>query len=362
MPDPDLPHLTFALALHGALDATSDAPGDLVWSPYSVASALGLAAAGAGGRTREELESSLAPGGDLADLGRLLAGAADAGEEADLAVANTLWARDDLAVEDSYARVAGGWPGGGVRRIAFRADPEAARREINADVARTTRDLITDLLAAGTVGVDTAAIIVNALYLKVAWRLPFPERDTREAPFHGPDGVREVPTMTCRERMPYAQASGWRMATLATAGDVAVDVLLADDPADRLPRPAAVVALRAAAVPATVRLSMPRLRARAGADLVEPLGRLGVREAFGRVADLHGITREPLHLDRVVHEAVLRVDEQGFEGAAATAVVMRTVGFDTSEPVEFRVDRPYLLLIRHLPSGAIYFLARVERP
>ena len=357
MPGSHVPHLTFALDLHRALDV----PGNVVWSPYSVASALGLAAAGARGATREELATALAPGGDLAALADLLARAAAPGE-ADVAVANTLWTRDDLPIEDSYAREVRSWPGGGVRRARFRTDPDGARVEINADVARTTRDLIVDLLAPGTVDPDTAAIIVNALYLKVAWLVPFPERDTRPAPFHAPDGDREVPTMSCRERMTYAVAGGWRMATLATAGDVAVDVLLPDDEGTRLPDSGALRELYDAGRPATVRLSMPRLRVRTGAELVEPLARLGVRAAFGRAADLTGITREPVHLDRVVHEAVLRVDEQGFEGAAATATVMRTVSFDASEPVEFRVDRPYVMLIRHTGSGAIYFLARVERP
>jgi serpin B len=61
---------------------------------------------------------------------------------------------------------------------------------------------------------------------------------------------------------------------------------------------------------------------------------------------------------------VLTVDEQGLEGAAATGMVMRALALhrDLSEPVVVRVDRPFLFMVRHRPSGAVYFLARVTSP
>jgi serine protease inhibitor len=85
--------------------------------------------------------------------------------------------------------------------------------------------------------------------------------------------------------------------------------------------------------------------------------------AFGRDADFSGITAaERVWIDQVVHQAVLDVDEQGFEGAAATALMMRTVSFDVGRPVEFRVDRPFLVVVRHARTGAMFFSARVTDP
>jgi serpin B len=43
-------------------------------------------------------------------------------------------------------------------------------------------------------------------------------------------------------------------------------------------------------------------------------------------------------------------------------MMVRTAFVLAPEPVRFRVDRPFLVLIRHAPSGALYFLARVTRP
>jgi serine protease inhibitor len=352
-----LPHLDFALALHHRLPAS----GNLPWSPYSVASALGIAAGGARGRTYEELAAALAPGGDLADLGRMLGGSARP-SEAEVAVANTLWMRSGWHFLDDYQRQVGSWPGGASRTVDFAGDPDSARVKINEDVAQTTRGLVQDLLAPGVIHPDVVAVIVNALYLKVAWLTPFAEADTAPAPFQAPSGTRQVPTMRQQESLPYAEAGGWRMVTLPTAGDVVVDVLLSD--ADEPLATGTVAALHRAARAVKVDLRMPRFHVEAAATLNDYLRQLGVAEAFDdRRADFSGMTdTDRVWIESVAHKAVLRVDEQGFEGAAATAVVMRTISMDLSEPVPFHVDRPFMLMVRHRRSGAIYFLARVVEP
>lgn len=354
-------HAQFALALHQQLPAG----GNLPWSPYSVACGLGLAAAGARGQTQAELAGVLVPGGELAALGPMLQRAA-APREAEAAVANSLWLDPRVRCHESYQRTVLGWPGGEVHTVDFREDPDGSRLKINESVARSTRDLVRDLLPAGTISPQTAAVIANALYLKVAWRQPFEARATTPAPFHAPAGTRQVPTMRQQATFRYAKIAGWQMVTLPTAGDVVVDVLLPDDPAaapDALPDPETLLTLRGTGRPSRVDLTLPKLRIDVGNRLDGPLRRLGAVTAFtpGR-ADFSGIALEEIVLDAVVHKAVLRVDEQGFEGAAATAAVMRLVTMEMGRPMPFHVDRPFLLVVRHPGTGAIYFLARVVEP
>jgi serpin B len=70
-----------------------------------------------------------------------------------------------------------------------------------------------------------------------------------------------------------------------------------------------------------------------------------------------------LYVDEVLHEAVLRIDEEGLEGAAATAMLMRMTSIiEYVEPLTVRVDRPYLLLVRHVQTGALYFVAQIADP
>jgi serine protease inhibitor len=353
-------HLEFALTLQAELEKEPPATGNLIWSPYSVASALGVTAAGARGGTYGELVRAL--GDDLPGLGRELSAAARL-TDAEVAVANTLWARLGLPFEETYQQTVLGWPGGALHTADFRGDPEASRTKINSDVEKTTHGLIKDLLQAGTITRETAAVIVNALYLKVAWQQAFEDGSTLPRPFDAPSGRRRVPTMRQVQRMPYAAAGGWAMATLPTQSDVVVDVLL---PEGELTRPgtAVLAGLYDAASPVQVDLALPKFRIETAATLNGPLGGLGIVTAFDpERADFSGITAEPMCMSKVVHQAVLRLDEQGFEGAAATAVVMRLASaFSPTRTVQFHVDRPFLLLVRHRATGAIYFSAKITEP
>jgi serpin B len=358
-------HIDFALALQARLAAQLPPDGNLVWSPYSVASALGVTATGGHGATYDELVRALGGGEsiDLAGLGRDLAAAARL-DDADVAVANTLWTRLGLPFEDAYQQAVLGWPGGALHAADFRGDPEGSRVKINADVEKTTRGLIKELLAAGTITPATAAVIVNALYLKVAWRQAFEKSVTLPRPFYAPSGRRRVPTMRQTQRMPYAAANGWRMVTMPTeSDDVVVDVLLSDEDRTEIDA-AALTGLYDSAATVQVDLALPRFRVETSATLNGPLGDLGVVMAFDPDrADFSGITPERICVSKIVHQAVLRLDEQGFEGAAATAVVMRLASaFTPSRTVQFHVDRRFLLLVRHRGTGAIYFFARVTEP
>ncbi|GAA0327977.1 serpin family protein [Actinoallomurus spadix] len=330
---------------------------NLVWSPYSVASALALLAAGARGRTREELTRVLGAPPD----GLRLAEAAVVGDAA-LRVANILWARPGLTVKDAYRRAIGDLPGAAFRVADFAGDPDAARRSINTEVAKVTEELIRDLLPPGSVDRRTAAVLANALYLKAAWRSPFARRDTRPEPFHGAGGRRRVPMMRRTGRMAYAEAGGWRMVAPAADGGLEVEVLVGPDADGAAPDADLLRRLRGSARQVSVALSLPRFRVESRVGLGEALRALGAGTVLTGDADLSGMAEEPVHLDRIEHKAVLEVDETGFEGAAATAAVMTLAAFTPTRPVEFRVDRPFAVLARHPATGAVYFAARITDP
>ncbi|MFI0463799.1 serpin family protein [Saccharopolyspora sp. 5N102] len=360
-------HLDFSLSLHRRLAPPANTP--FCWSPYSVASALGLAATATGGRTRDELVTALRD--DPAGLLKLLGGAAElsggpSAEPPVLAVANTLWAHADLPIHQSYLTALEDWPGSAVRHAPFRTAPEDARKLINADVAETTRDLIPELLSPGSVVADTVAALVNALYLKVSWREAFDEKATDRRPFHAPAGDRDVPTMRATRHLGYAAAEGWQVVSLPAAGGVEAVVLLPDaDLATAEPELDApqLRRLLAAVEQQRLELFLPKFDVTGDAELTRSLGALGVEELFTPAADFSPLTDQPLRVSTVVHQAVLEVDESGLEGAAATAVMMRlTAIVREPDPIRVEVDRPFLFLVRNQATGALYFLARVTDP
>ncbi|KJK50812.1 hypothetical protein UK23_09080 [Lentzea aerocolonigenes] len=329
----------FALSMHRV--AVPDPSSNACWSPFSVASALSLAREAARGETRAELDAL------LTDFD-----ASDSLDVPELAVANTLWADDYLTLNPDFSLTKS------VRRTAF-SDPMTVRKLVNTDVAETTRGLIPELLTSPPPP-DAAAIIVNALYLKVGWLNPFSAWETAPKPFHAPSGDFDVPTMKVTEKFRYAHHDGWQTVVLPAASGVEAVILLPDTSLDQPLDPSVFEATNRV----NLELSLPKVDVREKFQLRNVLERLGVARMFTRDADFSGLSPdERLFVDDVLHEAVLRVDEEGLEGAAATAVTFRTVSFELPvEPIVVAVDRPFLLAVRHARSKAIYFLAQVARP
>jgi serpin B len=110
-------------------------------------------------------------------------------------------------------------------------------------------------------------------------------------------------------------------------------------------------------------LRMPKFAFECEFGLRAVLSGMGMPLAFAEDADFSGINgrTEPLFLKDVLHKAIVRVDEQGTEAAAATAVVFGTTSVPP-KPVDFFVDRPFLFLIRDTETGTVLFAGRVVDP
>ena len=91
------------------------------------------------------------------------------------------------------------------------------------------------------------------------------------------------------------------------------------------------------------------------------LTRLGIVDAFNKSnADLSnlGIADGNLFITKALHDTYLKIDEKGAEGAAVT-----TVGIGaTSLPPSIHLNRSFLFYIRHIDTGAIVFIGKMEDP
>jgi serine protease inhibitor len=369
-------HSDFALALLDAIPAP--AAENVVVSPWSVSSALAVLAPGCDPAARKEVERALVGGswdggssaGDDDPVAELAADAATiAGErrwsgDSLLTLANTLWVDEGRTPLPAFTAALDRWPGAALRFAPIAADPEGTRRAVNADVAATTRNLIPEILPYGALTPEDRAVIVNALYLFAPWLEPFAASRTEDAPFHGPGGTRAVATMRAVHNLSYAR-EGWEYVALALDLGFLAEVLLPPagcDGVNALPDTATLLALRRRARTHRVDLHLPRLRAQRPTVLIGPLQELGVRRIFSRLAVAGVVAEESLWIARAYHAAVLRVDETGIEGAAATGLIARGVAYRQVPTVEVRVDRPFLLLVTHQRTGAVAFVARVREP
>jgi len=352
---------------------------NLVFSPASIALALGMARAGARGETAAEMDAvmhGLATddhAGWLNALDLALASRSGTFDDASgqklavaLRIANAPFAQRGMPLEQAYLDALAARYGAGLRLVDYVGDTEGVRRAINAWVDEQTERRIPELLAPGVLTRDSRLTLVNAIYLKAPWLEAFQADQTTDGPFTRADGSSvEVPLMTTQAPMSYASGRGWQAVEIPyVGGSLAMTVIVPDDlaafeaglDADLL------ASISGALAPAEVTLTLPRFSIETKADLGAILAAAGMPSAFDDRADFSGITTaEQLQIADVVHQANIDVDEKGTEAAAATAVVMRATGMP-AEPVALRVDRPFLFAVRDVPSGAVLFLGRVGDP
>jgi serpin B len=109
---------------------------------------------------------------------------------------------------------------------------------------------------------------------------------------------------------------------------------------------------------------LPKFRIEYGVKrLNNALGRLGMGIAFTDAADFRGIADSPLFdlfIDFVDHKAVIEVNEEGTEAAAATVVGIGITSVITKP--RFIVNRPFFFAIRDDRSRTILFMGKIENP
>lgn len=365
--------------LYGPLSAEQ---GNVVLSPYSVAVALGMTLPGAGARTAAEMRNVLGVTDDArfhSGLNALtmyiegLAGPQDRtdGSKAELALdaANQLYGQEGVDWDRDFLDLLAREYGAGLQTVDYKSANEQARVLINDWVAGRTHDRIPDLIPIGVLDPLTRLVLVNALYLKAPWEVPFEKSLTEPAPFHRPDGSRvDVETMvqpTLTTTM--ARGDGWRAAQVPYAGRMLAMTLVLPDPGrmrelERLLTAGGLADVLSEVRPAMLDLRLPSWTFRTPASLNGVLQQLGMKTAFDpHRADFRPMTRDlDLYVSAVLHECFVAVDEEGTEASAATAVVLRETSAPVTEP--FHVDRPFLFVIHDVEHGTPLFLGRVDDP
>jgi serpin B len=365
----------FGLDLYRSLGADTE---NFVFSPASIALALGMARAGARGATAAQMDAVLREAASDANeawlnaLDQALAARSGSFEDAmgerhelTLRIANAAFGQRDVTFETAFLGSLARRYGAGLKLVDYVRDTEAARQQINRWVDERTEHRIDELIAAGLLSPSTVLTLVNAIYLKAPWEYPFNEADTAPAAFHLADGSSiQVPTMTMMAPFPHADGDGWRAVELPYAGDaLAMTVIVPDDLAafEAELSPELLEGIVAELGGDKVELSMPKFSTETSVSLNTALAELGMADAFEPgAADFSGMTRETrLFIAAVVHQANIDVDEKGTTAAAATAVVMELSG--SAEP-PIRVDRPFVFAVRDVATGAILFLGRIGDP
>lgn len=361
----------FGLALHKVLPKPTE---NLVYSPFSVAAAMSMTLAGARGRTASEIVSALSlqnPDTVHADLKDLMAGLiTGAGSNDKLAIANALWLQQGASILTPFLDTVRQNYQAESKALDFQRAAEPSRQEINRWVADHTAGKILDLLGPGTITPLTRLVLTNAIYFKGSWASAFDPSRTSDEPFYLNGGSTVSTPMMHREgRYGYSASGDMQVLELPYKDGRLSMVILLPAKKDGLAKLESQLTdenLRkwAAAGPArTVHVTLPKFKLSSGFSLNEALRQVGIRDAFTDAADFSGINgQKNLSLTAVMHKAMIEVNEQGTEAAAATGAVIGLTSTMRPEPDAFRADHPFLYLIRDRKTNCLLFAGRVVNP
>ncbi len=356
---------SFAFGLFQDIAAYDES--DIVFiSPLSASIALSMTAAGAEGATQEEMLRTLGFGGlSVKDLNACNRGIIDLlssdPEGVELNVANSLWVSDRFTLKSRYIRTAGSEYSAMVSNLDF-SDP-ASPSVINRWCAENTAGRIDKMIE--NIDPATQMYLLNALYFKGMWTTPFDAANTRKDIFHGNRRDSEVEFMHRTASFPYYIGPEGALLELPYGeGSFVMDIFL---PAEGVSAEEFASGLDGEALSTLtgllqsdrIKVTLPKFKAEYETSLNATLQRLGMRDAFTPSADFSGMSKEPLMISDVKQKTFIEVNEEGSEAAAVTSVaVMRTSL--APEPLEFRVDRPFVFLIRELTSGTVLFMGLVR--
>jgi serine protease inhibitor len=372
---------------YGAADATfgldtlgawcrADPQANLVLSPSSLASGLGMAYLGARGGTAQAMAGVLhlpAGGGQALEAGLQARSAALRGLDGPGVTVDTsdqVWADPSLITLRSYLNAVATGYDAGVAQAPLLRSPDRAAQEISRAIAAATRGQIPQLLAPGSLH-DIGWVLTDALYLKAAWATPFQASQTGPGPFITASGL--AVSADYMNGGPYAAASvdGWTAVWLPyRGGRLAMLALLPPSGTSGCALPSAeqLGALTTRLVTAGPdagtgirEIALPKVTIRDHVSMRGLLTELGMGVAFTPAADFAGLSPQACCIGLVEHAATLQVGEQGTVASAATAVGLEPTVARPGPPL-VTFDRPYLVVVTDTATGEPLIMARVTDP
>jgi serpin B len=352
-------------------------PGNVVFSPLCVSTSLALAAAGASGETRDEINRTLHWTGDPDALPQavnmqqrqLAAGLAASGCE--LRIGCGVWVDKSVQVAKEFRSIAENQFGGALQTTAF-ANNDVAVTAINSWAEAQTGFKVKELAAAGAVRPDARALSTSAGYFKGAWgpRM-FPPAASSYGPFNLADGGKTTAYYLRQTAWtPFAQTDAWQAIELPHAGGVLRMLAI-------LPATPGGLSVVEAGLSSEffgqvidqmksefVSVALPRFKIAGSYSLAAALSSLGVERAFRTGdADFSRLSSQSaICLSGAMHKAVFEVAGGGPAQNTIARGAAPAKGDAEPEAHILALDRPFLVAVRDAASGTVLMLGRVEKP
>jgi serine protease inhibitor len=362
----------FGLNLFKKIATKEEANKNLFISPTSISLALVMTWNGANSTTEEAMAKTLClPNLDTNEINAvyrdLMNGLKSVDEQVELSIANSIWYRQDYAIEKEFLSVNQNYYNAKVEGLDF-TDP-LSKNIINKWVEDQTNGKITNLVE--KISDSSIMFLINAIYFHGSWTSDFDKESTHEDQFYLSD--RETDTIAMMHKfdtLNYFEndlfqsveldygIGNYSMVILLPKNDKSISDIITQM------KPGNWDNWMNSYRPIQLKLALPQFKYNYGIDLKEVLSDMGMEIAFTSEADFTGINRKGgLFISSVRHKSFIEVNEDGTEAAAATIVEMVNTSSGDEPVIKYMiVNNPFLFAIREKSTGAILFLGRVANP
>nr|XP_046244415.1 glia-derived nexin [Scatophagus argus] len=347
---------------------------NVVLSPHGVASILGMLLPGAHGETRKQVLNALRykKNGPYKMLKKLHKTLTAKSNQDIVLIANAMFTQESFPMKEAFVATNKANFQSESKCLDF-SNPHAAADEINKWVNNKTKGHIPSLIKADMLDpILTRLVAVNSIYFKGLWKSRFQPENTKMRPFTAGNGnVYKVPMMSQLSVFNMGMATTpqglkYKVIELPYHGNT-ISMLIVLPSEEDTPLSRVIPHISTATVQSwtklmhmrKVRLLIPKFTADAEVDLEAPLSALGITDIFNENrADFRHLSTEPVYVSKALQKAKVVVNEDGTKAAAATTAILLA----RSSPPWVTVDRPFLFLIRHNPTGTILFMGQINQP
>jgi serine protease inhibitor len=357
----------FALNLFNGL-ANEDSSNNIFISPISISIAMAMAYNGAIGTSQKEISNTLKFTGYNPDslnnaFKLLLSSMSGIDEMVELYTGSSIWLKNDLEINKDFQYLAENYYNASINPADF--DSSDTVNKINDWVSKVTEGKIKNIASPSSLK-DEVMYLVNAIYFKGQWKDKFKQENTGEDDFFLADkSSKKVQMMNNSGKFDYYRGEKFQMLRMPYGRDKsAMYVLLPDEGFDINDLSASLTfqLLNNYILQSSneeVILKFPKFDIDYSVNLKKILSNMGINTPFDKdTADFGGIA-PGLFISQIDHKAIIEVNEEGTIAAAATSFGM---GATAARPVEFTVNRPFILFIRDDRTGNILFEGRIMQP
>nr|XP_026485750.1 alaserpin-like isoform X2 [Vanessa tameamea] len=246
-----------------------------------------------------------------------------------LQTASKIYVAQNYELNNEFAAVSRDTFGSEVKNVDFSKNTEVAA-EVNAWVEDQTNHRIKDLVDPASLTSDTRALLVNAIYFKGTWKIPFQTFATKDRDFHvTKNKVVQVPTMYNKDTYSYTESIelNAQILEIPYEGDEASCVFVLpreidgiNELAEKLKDPTVLDKAMSNMREIEVEVYLPKFKIETTTDLKDILQKMDVQRLFSpKTARLDNLLKHTsnLYIDSALQKAFIEINEEGAEAAAA---------------------------------------------